>query len=551
MGRLFVAANVRLTHRVCMAVFCVLPIVTLAEVQDGRYSGTLNCGPALTGAPQAGWSVPLNVEISKGSISWWRRDRNYSETGRFAFSAQETVTVDAAGAFFSGSGKKGFWRSVGTMRLQDKSLVGSVKIMNTERTVIFRDCTLNIPVVLADRLPSTERNFPDSQSQARNRESQKLANIAPPRRNEDAVKAREPGNRLSETPLMRAAMLPDEQEAIESVLQVARSQGLLRLPPINPRTHYQCASQIDEWASSAAKQLVASHIESSVSGNRRAEISNWMRGIRGACNPQVYDALDNQLRALDRALAPIRNARAQRTEQVAIEQRRRTEERERLREEEKQAKIAATAAREQQEATARAQRIKQETRRRAAEEAARSQRNKALAPPPGSLLANLQRSWDCDDLRWAFFADSTFLTRVPPNGPGGPSFLFAGEYRVVDNSITTVERLGRTLPGAEIIPPETLGWHESVKHADVLSSNYKFRVSIITDTSPSKLRWKAKSITNWNQTSSKDWSADPKWSKTPPQECHPSGIGETLMMQRWREGVPTLPLSPPELEGSR
>lgn len=56
--------------------------VAHAQILDGSYEGTLECGALLTNPSQGPWTQPLRLHVSGSSVSWERTElKRFSESG--------------------------------------------------------------------------------------------------------------------------------------------------------------------------------------------------------------------------------------------------------------------------------------------------------------------------------------------------------------------------------------------------------------------------------------------------------------------------------------
>jgi dienelactone hydrolase len=133
-----------------------------AQILDGSYEGTLQCGSLLTNSIQEPWTQSVRLHVSGNSLAWER-----SETKRFSESGIGTlqngqVSLDLSGSWFPGQSSTGQWRTTAILKLDGTNLSGPATMYAADGKQRLRDCTARIPIMVnspaitsSDRTPQT------------------------------------------------------------------------------------------------------------------------------------------------------------------------------------------------------------------------------------------------------------------------------------------------------------------------------------------------------------------------------------------------------------
>lgn len=132
-------------------------------VQDGTYSGKLDCSALIGNPSNAGWSSPVELHVDGDSVSWLRGNRQFQESAQSLWRGN-SLDVDASGAYTTGATRQGRWRTIGSLRLDGGQLAGAMRQVSPAGDQVFRNCSASFAVALQP-LP-TRRDAPDARAQA-------------------------------------------------------------------------------------------------------------------------------------------------------------------------------------------------------------------------------------------------------------------------------------------------------------------------------------------------------------------------------------------------
>jgi len=132
-----------------LAVTCgVLSAAVAGPVRDGIYSGQLQCSAAIANPSSAGWTSPVQLQVTGDTLLWRRGNGQFSESAQAQW-LRSGFEIDASGAWSPGSGKQGRWRTVGSLRLDGNAVTGAMRQISPAGDQMYRQCSANIPVALA------------------------------------------------------------------------------------------------------------------------------------------------------------------------------------------------------------------------------------------------------------------------------------------------------------------------------------------------------------------------------------------------------------------
>ena len=116
-----------------------------AQVKDGSYQGTMQCGPLLTSPANGAWTQPVRITASGNTLTWLRSDTRYSETGSGTLQAgRASLTLD--GVWNPGDKNIGHWRTVAILNLEGNKLSGPATLYSDKDNQRLRDCTVSVDV---------------------------------------------------------------------------------------------------------------------------------------------------------------------------------------------------------------------------------------------------------------------------------------------------------------------------------------------------------------------------------------------------------------------
>jgi hypothetical protein len=123
----------------------VLPSIGLAQIRDGDYEGSMQCGPLLTNPTNGAWTQPIKITASSNSLTWLRSDARFSEKGSGILrSGRVSLTLD--GAWNPGEKNTGHWRTVAMLNLEGSKLSGPATLFSDKDNQRLRDCTVSADV---------------------------------------------------------------------------------------------------------------------------------------------------------------------------------------------------------------------------------------------------------------------------------------------------------------------------------------------------------------------------------------------------------------------
>ena len=124
----------------CLALACGS---VSAQIRDGAYTGTLDCGPMLTNPQQGAWSQPIQLTVSGQSVAWERLDSRLTETGSSAL-RDGRVSFALEGRWNPGQGRSGQWRNVVMLEWKNAALSGPATIFSANSEQHLRDCSVRV-----------------------------------------------------------------------------------------------------------------------------------------------------------------------------------------------------------------------------------------------------------------------------------------------------------------------------------------------------------------------------------------------------------------------
>jgi hypothetical protein len=120
--------------------------VTQAQILDGSYQGTLQCGSLLTNPSQGSWTQPIKLHVSGNSLLWERSEsKRYIESGIGTLQSGQ-VSLDLIGSWLPGQSSKGQWRITADLKLDGKTLSGPATMYAADGKQRVRDCSVHIPI---------------------------------------------------------------------------------------------------------------------------------------------------------------------------------------------------------------------------------------------------------------------------------------------------------------------------------------------------------------------------------------------------------------------
>ena len=137
--------NLKLNEILIGALLVISPIIGTAQVKDGVYSGTLQCGPLLTNPIQGPWTQTINLTVNANNLSWERSSPTFSESGNSSIQAGR-VSLNANGAWNASARNTGGWKTVAMLNLEGEKLVGLATIFSDNGVQRLRDCTVSVIV---------------------------------------------------------------------------------------------------------------------------------------------------------------------------------------------------------------------------------------------------------------------------------------------------------------------------------------------------------------------------------------------------------------------
>ncbi|MBV7541975.1 hypothetical protein KW835_12825 [Acidovorax sp. sic0104] len=130
-------------------VFAALPAGPVAaQIRDGSYSGTLQCGDMVSNPSQKGWTHPVRLTVSGRSVAWERLDDRLTERGS-AQLQKGRVTFKLDGQWNPGQRSTGQWRNEARLELKGSTLSGPATIYAAGSDQRLRDCSVQVAVTTA------------------------------------------------------------------------------------------------------------------------------------------------------------------------------------------------------------------------------------------------------------------------------------------------------------------------------------------------------------------------------------------------------------------
>jgi dienelactone hydrolase len=124
--------------------------VAHAQIPDGTYEGTMQCGSLLTNPTQGPWTQPLKLYVSGSSVSWERSEfKRFSESGIGTLRSGQ-VTLDLVGSWLPGQSSTGQWRTTAILSLDGKTLSGPATMYSADGKQPVRDCAVRIPIEVSE-----------------------------------------------------------------------------------------------------------------------------------------------------------------------------------------------------------------------------------------------------------------------------------------------------------------------------------------------------------------------------------------------------------------
>lgn len=129
-----------------LAVLCTISAISAqAQIKDGSYDGTMQCGPLLTNPASNAWTQPIRITSSGNTLAWLRSDARFNETGSGVLRAGRiSLTLD--GAWNPGEKNTGHWRTVAMLNLEGNKLSGPATLYSDKDNQRLRDCTVSVEV---------------------------------------------------------------------------------------------------------------------------------------------------------------------------------------------------------------------------------------------------------------------------------------------------------------------------------------------------------------------------------------------------------------------
>ena len=130
----------------CLALVCGS---VSAQIRDGAYTGTIDCGPLLTNPQQGGWSQTVQLTVSGQSVTWDRLDSRLSESGS-GMLRNGRVSFALEGRWNPGQRSTGQWRNVVMLEWKDSALSGPATIFSADGDQRLRDCSVRVAMAGSD-----------------------------------------------------------------------------------------------------------------------------------------------------------------------------------------------------------------------------------------------------------------------------------------------------------------------------------------------------------------------------------------------------------------
>lgn len=118
-----------------------------SPIQDGVYSGKLDCGALIGNPANAGWSSPVELHVDGDAMSWLRGSKQFQESAQSLWRGNG-FDVDASGAYTTAATRQGRWRTIGSLRLDGAQLSGALRQVSPAGDQVFRNCSASFAVAL-------------------------------------------------------------------------------------------------------------------------------------------------------------------------------------------------------------------------------------------------------------------------------------------------------------------------------------------------------------------------------------------------------------------
>ena len=126
----------------CIALVCGS---VSAQIRDGAYTGTIDCGPLITNPQQGAWSQPVQLTVSGQSVAWERLDSRLSESGS-GMLRNGRVSFNLDGRWNPGQRSTGQWRNVVMLEWKNAALSGPATIFSANGEQRLRDCSVRVAI---------------------------------------------------------------------------------------------------------------------------------------------------------------------------------------------------------------------------------------------------------------------------------------------------------------------------------------------------------------------------------------------------------------------
>lgn len=124
----------------CLAMVCGS---VSAQIRDGAYTGTIDCGPLLTNPQQGGWSQTVQLTVSGQNVTWERLDSRLTESGS-GMLRNGRMSFNLEGRWNPGQRSTGQWRNVVMLEWKDSALSGPATIFSANGDQRLRDCSVRV-----------------------------------------------------------------------------------------------------------------------------------------------------------------------------------------------------------------------------------------------------------------------------------------------------------------------------------------------------------------------------------------------------------------------
>lgn len=165
----------------CIALVCGS---VSAQIRDGAYTGTIDCGPLLTNPQQGAWSQPIQLTVSGQSVTWERLDSRLSESGSGTL-RNGRLSFNLEGRWNPGQRSTGQWRNVVMLEWKDSALSGPATIFSANGDQRLRDCSVQVAMAGGTKLVAVPLPVSGSLSAAERARREQDAN-----REKDALRER-------------------------------------------------------------------------------------------------------------------------------------------------------------------------------------------------------------------------------------------------------------------------------------------------------------------------------------------------------------------------